>query len=105
MYFLIALICSLIGIGILIRFARPNYAMAQQPIIDTDQWIQSTKIILEKKLKYILRTAVVHLVSWYRVITRQITIHTTVRQKVRKILFEHYAEQKKAGVQKDHLMK
>lgn len=105
MYFLIALICSLIGMGILIRFTRPNYSLAHQPIIDTDRWIESGKIILEKKLKDVLHTVVIHLVSWYRIITRQVTIHKTVKQKVREILFEHYAEQKKVKIQKDHLTK
>jgi hypothetical protein len=97
--------CSLIGMGILIRFARSNYSLAQQPIVDTDRWIESGKIILENKIKIILHVIVVHLVSWYRVITHRITIHKTMKQKVREILFEHHAKQKISSAQKDHLMK
>jgi hypothetical protein len=93
MYFLIASICALIGIVVLLSRVKPerNY---YQPIINTDRWIESWELSLQKFLRQILRFIVVHLVGWYRFIIHDITIHKTMKRKVRELLYEHHREQR-----------
>lgn len=43
-----------------------------------------------------LRFIVVHLVGWYRFIVHDITIHKTMKKKVRELLYEHHREQRKS---------
>lgn len=63
-----------------------------RPLIDTDVWIESIHVSFQTKLRTVLRFIVVHLVQWYRYITRDITIHTTMKKKVRELLYEHHKE-------------
>jgi hypothetical protein len=105
MYFLIALICSCIGMIVLMRFGRRNYASADRPILNIDQWIDSVSLFFKKILKKILQIIVVHSVYWYRGVTRNITINTVIRKKVRTILFDHHKGQKPLLQQKNHLVK
>lgn len=93
MYFLLATICALIAIGILIMQKKPALEY-HKPIIDTDRWIEHWESIFQNSLRKILRFAVIHLVGWYRFIIHDITIHKTMKKKVRELLYEHHREQK-----------
>jgi hypothetical protein len=93
MYFLIAIIACILGIVILLKFAKPNYDH-QEHLIDTDRWIARMEFGLQKFLHEILRILVVHLVGWYRFVTRNITIHKSLRQKIRKVLYDHHTHGK-----------
>jgi uncharacterized membrane protein len=104
MYFLLAIAFAVIGIGILLWNAKPRYSEHPRSVIDTDRWIDKAEFFMQKTIKQILHTFVVHLVSWYRIISHEITIHKTLKQKVREILYEHH-KQKKSAVGKDHLVK
>ncbi len=94
MYFLIASICAMIGIVILVARTKPVYSGTAEHIIDTDRWIEQGKFLIAKLIRKILRFIVVHLVGWYRFVVHDITIHKTLRQKVRELLYEHYNEQR-----------
>lgn len=100
MYFLIASACALIGIGILLFRAKPTTDY-HEPIINTDRWIESWEFALQKSLRSALRFLVVHLVGWYRFVIHDITIHKTMKKKVRELLYEHHHEQRKSKLEKD----
>jgi len=93
MYFLIATVCAFIGIIILLFRVKPssNY---HQPIINTDRWIENWEYSLQKSLRRTLRFIVVHLVGWYRFVIHDITVHKTMKRKVRELLYEHHREQR-----------
>ena len=93
MYFLIATVCAFIGMMILLFRVKPtsNY---YQPIINTDRWIESWEHSLQKFLRRTLRFIVVHLVGWYRFVIHDITVHKTMKRKVRELLYEHNREQR-----------
>jgi hypothetical protein len=93
MYFLLATICALIGIIILLSRVKPNKEY-HIPIIDTDRWIDHWEITFQNSLRKILRFVVIHLVGWYRFVIHDITIHKTMKKKVRELLYEHHREQK-----------
>lgn len=97
MYFLLASIIALIGIGVLIKSVKTKAPRSDHypHLIDTDAWIEAWEFSLQKFLRKILRVVVVHIVSWYRFLLYEMTLHKTVRQKVRELLYEHYHEQRK----------
>jgi hypothetical protein len=94
MYFLLAMACALIGMGLVIHGTPVKSSAKHHPFIDTDHWIESTRLIIQTWIRRMLKFIVVHLVNWYRYVTRDITIHKTMKQKVRELLYEHYRENK-----------
>ena len=94
MYFLLSIVCALIGMG-LVLYGTPIKSPAHhRPFIDTDQWIEDARILIQTWIRTVLKFVVVHLVNWYRYVTRDITIHKTMKQKIRELLYEHYRENK-----------
>ena len=93
MYFLIASVCAFIGMIILLYRVKPHTGY-HQPIINTDRWIESWEFALQRFLRKLLRFIVVHLVGWYRFVVHDITIHKTIKRKVRELLYEHHREQR-----------
>lgn len=89
MYFLLAMICALLGMGIIL-YRSPIRSTGNRYLIDTDRWIEHFSMSLRSWIRNFLKFIVVHLVYWYRHITRDISIHTTVKQKVRELLYEHH---------------
>lgn len=103
MYFLLASLVALGGIFFLLRSTKPRIRKSDYypDLIDTNAWIDSLEFSLQKFLRKILKVTVVHMVSWYRFIVYDITIHKTLRQKVRELIQEHqreYREKKKNEV-------
>lgn len=105
MYFLLASVIALVGIVILLAGKKPATGSYHEPIINTDRWIESWEIGLQKTIRKILRFVVVHLVGWYRFVIHDITIHKTMKKKVREILYEHHAEKRKKVSDKSFLNK
>jgi len=95
MYFLIACTVALIGMMVILGSVRPKPNHHRQPLINTDAWIDAWEFSIQKFLRKILRTIVVHLVSWYRFIIYDMNVHKNIRQKVRELLYEHYREEKR----------
>ncbi len=93
MEFLIASIIGILGMVILLWKTKPTVT-DPAPLIDTDRWIDEGSIAIEKFVRKILRVVVFHLVSWYRFIIHDMTIHKTMKQKVRELLYEHHREQR-----------
>lgn len=105
MYFLLASLIAVVGIMILLSGKQPVKETYHQPLINTDRWIETWEISLQKTLRKILRFVVVHLVGWYRFVIHDITIHKTMKKKVREILYEHNAERRKKASDKTFLTK
>ncbi len=105
MYFLLASSLAVVGIIVLLTGKKPAKESYSEPIINTDKWIETLEIGLQKTIRKILRFIVVHLVGWYRFVIHDITIHKTMKRKVREILYEHHAEKRKKVSDKPFLNK
>ncbi len=101
MYFFIAMVCASIGMILVLRGTPVKQSLRNKALIDTDIWIENIYTSFQKILKSLLKFIVVHLVQWYRHITQNMTIHRTIKQRIRELLYEHYREKKEqASLQK-----
>ena len=97
MYFLLASVLAVIGITVLLAGVKSD-GQYHEPIINTDRWIDSWTFTMKKTIRRMLRFVVVHLVGWYRFVVHDITIHKTMKQKVRELLYEHHREERELRV-------